>query len=90
MLIYVCVPLHVLWCCDIVCGYRLLDMFCFRFCVASMCGRECCVCFGGGMCALISVHLVGSSFFSWQEGAVYLYLKSLFVYRTTNISTSTI
>ena len=35
----------------------------FPFCVASMSGRECCGCFGGGMCALISVHLVGSRYF---------------------------
>ena len=29
------------------------------------------------MCALIYIHLVGSSFFSWQESAMYLYLKCL-------------
>ena len=26
-----CVPLHVLWCCDVVCSHRLLDVLCFRF-----------------------------------------------------------
>ena len=26
-----CVPLHVLWCCDVVCGYCLLDVLCFHF-----------------------------------------------------------
>ena len=34
MMIYMCVscvPLHVLWCCDVVCSYCLLDVLCFHF-----------------------------------------------------------